>query len=90
MNGYMRRVAPLAVLGIAGLLLSGCVVRTAANVATLPVRAGAKAVDWTTTSQDEADRNRGRKMRKQEKQDAKERKRAERDARKAREHERDY
>lgn len=76
-----RRIAPLALLGIAGLLLSGCIVRTAANVVTLPVRAGAKAVDWTTTSRDEADRNRGREIRKQEKREAKERKRAEREAR---------
>lgn len=54
--------------------LSGCIVRTAADVATLPVRAGAQVVDWSTTSQDEADRNRGRAMRKQEKKDRKARK----------------
>jgi len=46
-------------------LLPGCVARTAWNVATVPVKAGGKAVDWTTTSQEEADRNRGREMRKQ-------------------------
>ncbi|CAN5186260.1 hypothetical protein BH10PSE12_BH10PSE12_21300 [soil metagenome] len=57
-------------------LLQGCIARTAANIVTLPVRAGAQGVDWATTSQDEADRNRGRDMRKQEKQDAKERRKA--------------
>lgn len=58
----------LPVLLVLPLLTGGCVVKTAVNVATLPVKAGAKAVDWTTTSQDEADRNRGRKMRKHEKE----------------------
>ncbi|USI72415.1 hypothetical protein [Sphingomonas morindae] len=59
-------------------LLSGCVAKTAYHVATLPVRAGAKVVDWTTTSQSEADRNRGRKMRKEEAREKREaRRRAE-------------
>lgn len=53
------------------LLVSGCLARTAANVVTAPVKAGGKVVDWTTTSQDEADRNRGREMRKQETRDRK-------------------
>ena len=44
--------------------LPGCIVRTAADVATAPVRAGAQVGDWATTSQEEADRNRGREMRK--------------------------
>lgn len=48
------------------LLLPGCVVRAAANVVTAPVRVVAKGADWATTSQDEADRNRGREIRKQE------------------------
>jgi hypothetical protein len=47
-------------------LVTGGCVRTAWNVATAPVRAGSQVVDWTTTSQEEADRNYGRKMRKQE------------------------
>lgn len=46
------------------LALPGCIVRTAANVVTAPVKAGAQVGDWATTSQDEADRNRGREMRK--------------------------
>jgi uncharacterized lipoprotein YajG len=67
----------------AAALLSGCVMRTAANVVTLPVKAASQGVDWATTSQDEADRNRGRELRKQEEREAKERRRAER-AREAR------
>ncbi len=48
-------------LGVAlGFLLSGCA------LATLPVKAVSKTVDWTTTSQDEADRNRGREARKRD------------------------
>ena len=46
--------------------LSGCIAKTAIDVATLPVKAGSKVVDWTTTSQSESDRNRGRAMRKQD------------------------
>jgi hypothetical protein len=59
------------------LLAGGCVARTAFDVVTFPVKATAKAVDWTTTSQEEADRNRGRAARKQEERDAKERRKAE-------------
>ena len=39
---------------------------SALDVVTLPVRAGAKAVDLATTSQSEADENRGREIRKRE------------------------
>jgi hypothetical protein len=53
-------------------LLSGCIVHTAYDVATAPVRVGSKVVDWTTTSQSEADRNYGRKMRKQEAREGRE------------------
>lgn len=59
----MRPMLLLALLPLAG---GGCVAKTAWNVATLPVKAGSKAVDWATTSQSEADRNYGRKLRKQE------------------------
>lgn len=58
----MRILIPL----LAAPLLTGCLVRTAADVVTAPVRAGAQVVDWTTTSQDEADRNRGRAIREEE------------------------
>jgi len=48
--------------------LSGCVVgtvaRTAVDVATLPVKAVSAGVDAATTSQSEADENRGRELRK--------------------------
>lgn len=48
------------------LLATGCVAKTLVDVATLPVRAGAKAVDLATTSQSEADEKRGRELRKRE------------------------
>ena len=48
------------------LTLSGCVVKTVADVVTAPVRVGAKAVDLATTSQSEADEARGREIRKRE------------------------
>lgn len=51
--------------------LPGCIAKTAVNVATAPVKAGAKVVDWTTTSQDEADRARGRELRREEKRQRK-------------------
>lgn len=56
----------LALLVAASVITSGCVARTLVDVATLPVRAGAKAVDLATTSQSEADEKRGRALRKRE------------------------
>ena len=56
---------------LAILALPGCVVRTAANVATAPVRAAGWSYDKLTTSQSEADRARGERERKQEARDAK-------------------
>jgi len=57
-------------LFVATLSLSGCVVgtiaRTAVDVATLPVKVAGSAVDAATTSQSEADENRGRELRKQD------------------------
>lgn len=50
------------------LLLSGCLAKTVVDIATLPVRAAGKAVDLATTSQSEADENRGRELRKREEQ----------------------
>ena len=52
--------------------LGGCV-RTVASVATAPFKAAGKVADWATTSQDEADRNYGRKMRKKEAREGRER-----------------
>ena len=62
---------------LAGLsvMTTGCV-RTVAGLVTAPVRVAGKAVDWTTTSQSEADRNYGRKMRKQEAREGRERRAA--------------
>ena len=60
----MSRVLILAPLAL--LALTGC--QTAASIVTFPVKAASQGVDWTTTSQDEADRNRGREMRKREEQ----------------------
>lgn len=61
-------------------LLGGCVAKTAFGVATAPVRATSKAVDWATVSQDEADRNRGRQDRKAEREARKRDRQACRDA----------
>lgn len=80
-HGYEGAMRILFLLPLAAIALAGCV-RTVANVVTLPVRATGQAVDWATTSQEEADRNRGREMRKQEEREAKERRKAEKEARK--------
>ncbi|MCM8731916.1 hypothetical protein ACFO8O_13190 [Hephaestia sp. GCM10023244] len=77
----MRKIliVPIALLP---LFAGGCLVKTAANVVTAPVRAGSQVVDWTTTSQDEADRNYGREMRKQEAKEGRARKQREKQCRK--------
>ena len=49
-----------------GLLLSGCLARTALDVVTLPVRVVSAGVDAVTTSQAEADQRRGRELREAE------------------------
>ena len=58
------------ILSSACFLLSGCIVgtvaKTAIDVATLPVKVASAGVDAATTSQSEADENRGREMRKQD------------------------
>lgn len=64
------------------LLAGGCIARTAFDVVTLPVKATGQVVDWTTTSQEEADRNYGRKMRKQEAAEGREMRRRDQQARK--------
>lgn len=62
------RITPTLAIALAtfSLTLSGCLVRTAANVVTAPVRVASKAVDVATTSQSEADENRGREIRRRE------------------------
>ncbi|WP_454884553.1 hypothetical protein [Sphingomonas oryzagri] len=77
----MKSLLGIALLA-ACLVLPGCVVHTAYDVATAPVRVGSKVVDWSTTSRSEADRNLGRKVRKERKQQAKE---ARREAKRQRE-----
>ncbi|MBA2772091.1 MAG: hypothetical protein H0U34_08815 [Sphingomonas sp.] len=58
------------------LLLGGCVVGTTASsavdIATLPVKVVSAGVDAATTSQSEADENRGRELRKADEQRARE------------------
>ena len=56
------------IIAVAALpLLSGCI-SAVKTVVTAPVKAVGQVADWTTTSQDESDRNRGREMRKREEQ----------------------
>lgn len=52
------------------MLLSGCV-STAKTVVTAPFKAAGQIVDWSTTSEEEADRNRGKALRKRDEQLAK-------------------
>lgn len=67
----MRKLLIAAGLSLP-LLCGGCV-RTVAAVATAPFKAAGKVADWTTTSQDEADRNYGRKIREKEAREGRER-----------------
>jgi hypothetical protein len=60
----MKAVLPLAML--APLVLSGCIASAVGAVVTAPVKIVSKGVDLATTSQSEADENRGRAMRKAE------------------------
>jgi hypothetical protein len=64
------------------LSLSGCLARTALDVATLPVKVATKTVDVLTTSQAEADQKRGRAIREREECLGREAKRAQRERRK--------
>ena len=68
----LRRMlaAPLA-LSLGSVMLSGCLAKTALDVATAPVRVASKAVDLATTSQSEADEKRGREIRRREERLAK-------------------
>lgn len=56
----------IVILSLSPLLLSGCLVKAAADVVTAPVRIASKGVDLATTSQSEADEKRGRELRKAE------------------------
>ena len=61
-----RTFAPAALALVAAFALQGCIVRTAADIVTAPVKVVGGAVDAVTTSQSEADEKRGRDIRKQE------------------------
>ncbi|MFM9935690.1 MAG: hypothetical protein ACKVOL_05770 [Novosphingobium sp.] len=61
----MPRPLPL-LFPLVALALTGCLAKTAVGIVTAPVRVGARAVDLATTSQSEADENRGRAMRKRD------------------------
>jgi hypothetical protein len=71
----------LVVLALLPLVTGGCL-STVGSVVTAPVKVAGKAVDWTTTSQSEADRNYGKKMRKAEEREGRERKAWEKSCRK--------
>lgn len=68
-------------------LLGGCVATAVAGAAVAVVKApfqiGGAVIDATTTSQEEADRNRGKAIRKQEEAEAKAAKKAEKARREA-------
>ncbi len=68
----MRSFLIPALAGVS-LLLSGCIAKTALDIVTAPVKVVGKAADMATTSQSEADRNYGKKMRKAEEREGKER-----------------
>lgn len=78
----MRKVVIVSVLAWA---TAGCVAKTAWNVATLPVKAGAAVVDGVTTSEKERDEKWVRQQRKAEEREAKERRAWEKTCRKDRE-----
>ncbi|MBC2653077.1 hypothetical protein H7F50_04280 [Novosphingobium flavum] len=58
----------LVILAIVLTALTGCVSKVVSTVVTAPVKVVAKTADVLTTSQDEADRNLGRRVRKGKKQ----------------------
>jgi hypothetical protein len=62
-------------------LLAGGCLSTAASIVTAPVRAVGQVADWTTTSQSEADRNRGRRLRERDEEVGRLNRRFERDQR---------
>lgn len=60
--------ARLTIAAAALLCLSGCIARTAIDIAKLPVKAAGAAVDLATTSRSEADERRGRELRERDEQ----------------------
>jgi outer membrane murein-binding lipoprotein Lpp len=78
----MKKTLVIALLG--SFLLTGCIGTVVKTVVTAPIKAAGAVVDAATTSQAEADRNRGRAARKEEQRAEKDRKKAEKEARKQR------
>ena len=80
-------ILPVLAVVLLSPALSGCLVTTVAgaavDVAKAPFQVAGAGIDMLTTSQSEADRNRGRKERKREEADAKAAKKAEKEQRKA-------
>jgi hypothetical protein len=62
----MKALAILLILPVLGGCVAKTIVDTAVTAVTLPVKVASKAVDLATTSQAEADQNRGREMRKED------------------------
>lgn len=66
----MGQAGRLIVIAAAAFALQGCLAKTALDtavgVATLPVKVASKGVDLATTSQSEADQQRGREIRQRE------------------------
>jgi len=76
MRQPLIRAHTALLLAVSAIALGGCL-STAGKIVTAPVKAASWTVDKATTSQSEADRNRGREIRKQEEREAKERRREE-------------
>ena len=83
----MRKFLILAVAALP-LATGGCIAKTVVDVVTLPVKATGQAIDWTTTSQEESDRNYGKKMREKEAREGKAQREADKKARKQAERDR--
>ena len=71
----MRSLLPFVLL-LPGGCIVGSIAKTAVDVVSIPVKVVGAGVDAATTSQSEADENRGRELRKEDERRA----RAERDA----------
>ena len=86
MRGKLHRLARPSLLLAPALLLQGCVsivASTAVAIVKAPFQLAGAAVDGLTTSQQEADRNAGKKARKEREHAEKEQEKAEKARRKA-------
>ena len=62
-RNIMRRIAPFLALATLPMACGGCIASTVVDVVTAPVKIVGKGADLLTTSQSEADENRGRALR---------------------------